>query len=327
MRRFAFTTARDVADALGQGGAGGAYLAGGTSLVDLMKLDVLTPDRVVDIAALPLRGLRHEPSGLVVGALERMSEVAAHPAVTAGYPMVAQALLASASPQLRNMATIGGNLLQPPRCGYYRDTATACNRREPGTGCSAGGGENRGHAILGTGGRCVAAHPSDLAVALVALDATINLRGTDGVRQMRLADFYRLPGDTPEIETELRPGELVTAVVLPRLAWARRSRYVKVVDRGAHAFALASAAVAVDLAGTGPTATIRAARVAVGGVATTPWRLPAVEEALRGRRPVRDELEPAAALAAEGARPLRHNGFKVTLVKRTILRALLELVG
>lgn len=323
MRPFTFTAARDVSGALDEAAAGAAYLAGGTSLVDLMKLGVLAPNRVVDINALPLRGIRAASAGLVIGALERMSDVAGHATVARRYPVVSQALLASASPQLRNAASIGGNLLQRPRCGYFRDVGTPCNRREPGSGCSAWGGENRGHAILGLGS-CVATHPSDLAVALVALDAVVRLADRAGTREMRLADLYRLPGDTPEIETELRPGELITAVVIPSLGWARRSTYVKVHDRAAHEFALASAAVALDVDGGG---VVRDARVALGGVATKPWRVPAAEEALRGARAVRASFESAAALAVAGAHPLGHNRFKVTLAQRVIVRALSNLVG
>jgi xanthine dehydrogenase YagS FAD-binding subunit len=323
MHAFDFDTARTVPAAVAQAGAGVAYLAGGTTLVDLMKLDVMTPQRVVDINDLPLRGISTGAGGLRIGALERMSEVAAHPAVTSGYPVIAQALLASASPQLRNMASIGGNLLQRTRCGYFRDVRTACNKREPGSGCPALDGENRTHAILGTSDSCAATHASDLAVALVALDAGVELRGRQGTRTVRLADFYRPPGDTPQLENVLRPGELVTGVAVPRLRWAWRSAYLKIRDRQAYEFALSSAAVALDLSG----GTVRGARVAVGGVGSVPWRLPAVEAALIGRPLRADTAAEAAAHAADGARPLSHNGFKVRLVQRTIVRALLALGG
>ncbi|MFY1671141.1 FAD binding domain-containing protein [Plantactinospora sp. WMMB334] len=323
MRPFDYAAPQSVSQALAGGGAGTAYLAGGTTLVDLMKLEVMTPRRVLDINRLPLRGVSADRTGLQIGALERMSDVARHPLVATGYPVIAEALLRSASPQLRNMASIGGNLLQRVRCGYFRDTGTGCNKREPGSGCPAVHGENRGHAILGTSDACVATHPSDLAVALVALDARVGLTGRGGSREVRLADFYLLPGDTPEREHDLRPGELVTRVTVPALPWAARSAYLKIRDRQSYEFALASAAVALDLRD----GTIRDVRVAVGGVGTRPWRLPAVEEALRGR-PARPEVfEAAAERAVDGARPLTHNLFKTTLVRRTIVRALTNLAG
>ncbi|MEV0408600.1 xanthine dehydrogenase family protein subunit M [Actinoallomurus sp. NPDC050550] len=320
MRAFDFTAARTLPEALRLAGPGSAFLAGGTTLVDLMKLDVLAPGRVIDINRLPLHGIRQARDGLRIGALERMSDVARHPKT---YPVIAEALALSASPQLRNMASIGGNLLQRTRCGYFRDVHMACNRRQPGSGCAALTGDNRTHAILGTSDACVATHPSDLAVALVALDASMRLVSRSGERLVRLAAFYRPPGDTPQVENDLRPGELITEVVVPRLPWARHSTYVKVRDRSSYEFALASAAVALDVRG----GVIREARVAAGGVGTVPWRLPAVEAALRGKPPTRATFEAAAAPAADGARPLRGNAFKVTLLKRTIVRALTSLEG
>jgi xanthine dehydrogenase YagS FAD-binding subunit len=235
--------------------------------------------------------------------------------------VITRALLQSASQQLRNMASIGGNLLQRTRCTYFRDVATPCNRRDPGSGCSAISGANRMHAVLGTSDSCVATHASDLAVALVALDAEIRLVSSDDSRTVTLADFYRLPGDTPEVENDLRPGELITEVIVPRLDWASRSTYVKVRDRQSYEFALCSAAVALDI----QDERIVDARVAVGGVATVPWRLHAVEEALRGAPATPEAVEAAAAVAADGAKPLSANGFKVSLLKRTVVRALLEL--
>jgi xanthine dehydrogenase YagS FAD-binding subunit len=323
VRPFDFSIAHSVPEALAAAGAGTAYLAGGTTLVDLMKLDVLAPQRVVDINHLPLRGVWADRQGLHLGALERMSDVADHPLVTTGYPVIAQALARSASPQLRNMASIGGNLLQRTRCGYFRDTAAPCNKREPGTGCPAMDGENRSHAILGTSDACVATHPSDLAVALLALDASVRLVLRDASRDVRLADLYRLPGDTPQVENDLRPGELLTRVTVPPLEWARRSAYLKVRDRQSYEFALASAAVALDLRD----GVVRDVRVAVGGVGTRPWRLPAVEHALRGLPAREDTIEAAAARAIEGARPLAHNRFKMMLIRRTIARALTSLAG
>ncbi len=295
----------------------GTYLAGGTTLVDLMKLDVLTPQHVLDINDVPLRGI-DTTDGLRFGALERMSAIAAHPDV---YPAISRALLLSASQQLRNMASIGGNLLQRTRCSYFRDVAMPCNKRVPGSGCSALTGANRMHAILGTSESCVATHASDVAVALIALDARLRLAGESGTREVALGDFYQLPGDTPAVENDLRPGELITEVVVPRLDWAANSTYVKVRDRQSYEFALCSAAVALDVRD----GIVADARIAAGGVGTVPWRLPSVEAALRGGPATEAAFEAAAAVAADGAQPLSENGFKVLLLQRTIVRALLEL--
>ncbi|GAA4873351.1 xanthine dehydrogenase family protein subunit M [Saccharopolyspora cebuensis] len=314
MRPFELTAPATIDEALA---SSGDFLAGGTTLVDLMKLDVLRPQQVVDINALPLRGI-DTSDGLRIGALERMGAVAEHPGV---YPAISRALLLSASQQLRNMASIGGNLMQRTRCTYFRDVASPCNKREPGTGCSAISGHNRMHAVLGTSDDCVATHASDVAVALVALDAEVRLVSAAGTRTVALADFYRLPGSTPEVETDLRPGEMITEVLVPHRDWASHSTYVKVRDRQSYEFALCSAAVALDVRD----GRIADARVAVGGVATTPWRLPAVEEALRGAPPTPASFEEAASAAADGAEPLSGNGFKVSLLKRTVVRALLEL--
>jgi xanthine dehydrogenase YagS FAD-binding subunit len=314
MRPFELTAPETVEAALA---SPGTFLAGGTTLVDLMKLNVLTPQHVLDINELPLRGI-DTTDGLRIGALERMSEIAGHPGV---YPVITRALLLSASQQLRNMASIGGNLLQRTRCTYFRDVAMPCNKRQPGSGCSAISGANRMHAVLGTSDSCVATHASDLAVALVALDAQIRLVSATGSRTVKLVDFYRPPGDTPEVENDLRPGELITEVLVPRLDWASRSTYVKVRDRQSYEFALCSAAVALDI----QDSRIVDARVAVGGVATVPWRLAAVEAALRGAPVTPTAFEVAASVAADGARPLSANGFKVSLLKRTVVRALLEL--
>jgi xanthine dehydrogenase YagS FAD-binding subunit len=313
MRPFELTAPATLQDALA---SPGTFLAGGTTLVDLMKLNVMTPRHVMDINALPLRGI-DTSDGLRIGALERMSDVARHPGV---YPAISRALLLSASQQLRNMASIGGNLLQRTRCGYFRDVNMPCNKREPGSGCSALTGSNRTHALLGTSDACVATHASDLAVALVALDAEVRLADSSGSRTVRLADFYRLPGDTPEVENDLRPGELITEIVVPRLDWAGRSTYVKVRDRQSYEFALCSAAVALDIRDS----RVVDARVAVGGVATRPWRLAAVEAALRGAPATEAAFEDAASVATEGARPLPGNDFKVSLLKRTVVRALIE---
>jgi xanthine dehydrogenase YagS FAD-binding subunit len=315
---FRYTKATDEQSALAAAASGARYIAGGTTLVDLMRETVERPDAVVDINALPYTSIELRPANLRIGSLVRMSDLAAHPGVRQQVPMIAQALELSASAQLRNMASIGGNLMQRPRCLYFRDVSAACNRRAPGTGCAAIEGRNRTHAILGTSDQCVATHPSDLAVALVALDAAVVLRDRGGERRIQLSDFFRLPGSTPQDEHDLRPGELIVAVDVPLGPEARRSGYLKVRDRESFEFALASAAVALDIGGD----TIRTARVAAGGVGTVPWRLPGVEKALRGRAPNTDVFRAAAAVAADGAKPLSENGFKVELVKRTIEKQL-----
>ena len=313
MKTYDYGSASSIRQALSRDGA---YLAGGTTLVDLMKLEVVTPTRVVDINSLPLRGIHCTPLGLRIGALERMADVAVHHEVARRWSMVSTALALSASPQLRNMASIGGNLLQRTRCDYFRDVRMPCNKRKPGSGCPAVNGDNRMHAILGTSAACVATHASDLAVALVALDASIRSQDRHGERVLKLADFYRLPGDTPSVENQLRPGELITEVIVPALDWPQT--YVKVRDRTSYEFALASAAVALDVHG----GVVRDARIAVGGVGTRPWRLQAVEQALRGKPATEDSYLEAAKLAVVGAQPLAGNGFKVPLVQRTIARAL-----
>jgi xanthine dehydrogenase YagS FAD-binding subunit len=323
MNPFDFAAAVNINDAFDRAqGGGSAYLAGGTNLVDLMKLGVTAPSHVVDINHLPFHGIRTDSSGLHVGALEKMSDVQAHRLVQA-YPVLVQALSVSASQQVRNMATIGGNLLQRTRCNYFRDTAMPCNKRAPGTGCPAINGENRAHAILGGSDSCVATHASDLAVALVALDARLTLNERTTTRELPLTALYRLPGSTPQLENTLRPGELIRAVVVPPLPWASRSAYLKMRDRRSYDFALASAAVAVDLAH----GIIRDVRVAVGGVATVPWRASTVEDALRGQPLREDVVASAAKLVVVGAQPLAHNRFKVTLVQRVIVRALMSLGG
>ena len=252
-----------------------------------------------------------------------MSELAAHPGVRQQFPVIAQALELSASAQLRNMASIGGNLMQRPRCLYFRDVNAACNRRTPGAGCAAVGGRNRTLAILGTSTACVATHPSDLAVALVALDAAIVNRDANGEHFIRVADFFRQPGDTPDREHNLAPGALITAIEVPVRPETRRSGYLKVRDRSSYEFALTSAAVALDISG----GIVRSARIAVGGVGTVPWRLPAVEGRLLGRPPSPQLWADAAAVAADGAKPLSENGFKVELIKRTVRRKLATVAG
>jgi xanthine dehydrogenase YagS FAD-binding subunit len=315
---FSFSKAADEKSALAAAGSGARYIAGGTTLVDLMRETVERPEAIVDINALPYRAVDLQPSMLRIGSLVRMSELADHPGVRREFPVIAQALELSASAQLRNMASIGGNIMQRPRCLYFRDVSAACNRRTPGSGCPAIHGVNRTHAILGASDQCVATHPSDLAVALVALDAVVITRDVTGDRQIPIAQFFREPGSTPDREHDLRRGELIVGVDVPTGPAMRRSGYLKVRDRQSYEFALTSAAVAMDI-GAG---IIRSARVAVGGVATVPWRLPAVERALQGRAPDAALFRSAAAHAADGAQPLSGNGFKVELVKRAVERQL-----
>ncbi|HKZ05929.1 MAG TPA: xanthine dehydrogenase family protein subunit M [Methylomirabilota bacterium] len=323
MKPFAYTRATDArgAVAAAHGAEAARFLAGGTNLVDLMKQGVEEPAHLVDITRLPLAGVEDVGDGGVrIGALARNSDVAGHPLIRLRYPVLTEALLAGASPQLRNMATVGGNLLQRTRCPYFTDVAFAeCNKRAPGSGCAARSGWNRMHAILGASEACVATHPSDMAVALAALDAVIELLGAEGARELPIEAFYRLPGRTPELETERRPGELITAVRLPPLPFARRSRYVKVRDRASFSFAVVSVAAALDLDGA---ATIRGARLALGGVAHKPWRVAEAETMLVGRRAEAGAYGDAADVMLRDAEPLRHNAFKVELARRSVVRAL-----
>jgi xanthine dehydrogenase YagS FAD-binding subunit len=317
---FAYSRASSVEQALAEAPEGAAFIAGGTSLVDLMRLGVTKPAKVVDINGLPLRDITSTDEALTIGALVRNSDLAAHPVVVARYPALAEALLAGASPQLRNMATVGGNLLQRTRCAYFRHGFASCNKRIPGSGCAALEGENRTHAVLGGSDRCIAVHPSDMCVALLAYDATVHLRGPRGDRVIALADFHLLPAQNPERETVLEPGELVTQVSIPALPFYARARYVKVRDRASYDFALASAAVALDI----QNGSIAAARIALGGVATKPWRAAEAELALAGKAPERASFEVAAAVALAAAQPRAQNVFKVELAKRTLVRALEE---
>jgi xanthine dehydrogenase YagS FAD-binding subunit len=319
MQAFTLTRPLDVQSAIAAASRPGAtYIAGGTDLLQLAKDNVETPREIVDLDALPLSRIHATTDGLRLEPLARMSDVAGHPDVARDWPVLSQALLASASPQVRNMGTMGGNLLQRTRCGYFRDTGFNCNKRVPGSGCPAINGENRMHAILGVSDHCIATYPGDMAVALLVLDAELELTGRDGTRRVGIGDFHREPGDTPHIETALRPGELITAIDIPASATAKRSHYLKVRDRASFEFALVSAAVALDIEGR----TIRSARVAGGGVGTTPWRLPEVEAALTGKSIEADTLQAAADRAGQGAKPAQMNGFKTILLKRTVLRAL-----
>jgi xanthine dehydrogenase YagS FAD-binding subunit len=322
MKAFSYKLAGSTEEATAAG-TQSAFIAGGTNLVDLMKIDVMDPKELVDINQLPMRGVALDNDGLRIGALEKMAYVAEQPEIVEHFPVISQALLKSASAQLRNMASIGGNLRQRTRCGYFRDVVMPCNKRSPGSGCPAFAGENRMHAILGVSNACCATHPSDLAVALVALDASISLQGPKGTRSIKLNDFYLLPEDAPEREHAIEPGELITGVTVPHTSWYRRSAYLKIRDRESYEFALCSAAVALDMDGL----TIRDARIAVGGVGTKPWRLPEVAQALIGKRVGQETFEQAAEVATKGARPLSQNGFKVTLLKRTLTRALMHVGG
>ena len=300
------------------------FIAGGTDLLQLMKDHVERPQHLVDLEGLPLDTFSIGDDGARIGALVRMSDLADDPGLRQQYPVVTEALLASASPQVRNMATIGGNLLQRTRCGYFRDVGfAACNKRQPGSGCGAILGLNRLHAVLGGSDFCVATHASDLAVALAALDATIEVQGGNGARAVPINEFYLLPANTPQRETVLAPGEIITAVLVPPPGSGERSHYLKLRDRASFEFALVSAAVVVAV----EDGRIRRARVAMGGVGTKPWRLPAVEAALAGTAVTQEALTSAAAHAAEGARPLNENGFKVPLMQRALARALLNVTA
>ncbi len=302
----------------GRNDAPAEYIAGGTDMVQLLQEYVRQPGRLVSLAGLLDNRVEVGPQGLRLGAAATMADVAAHPDVVKQFPVISEALLNSASPQVRNQATMGGNLLQRTRCPYFRDVGyAACNKRTPGSGCAAIGGENRWHAVLGTSENCIAANASDLAVALVALDAVVEVQGVAGQRIVPLTGFYRLPGATPRIETVLEPGEVIGAITVPASAVARRSHYLKVRDRASFEFAVVSAAVALDM----EDARIREAHIALGGVGTKPWRVPQVEAALAGASLDPAALRRAATLAAQGAQARGHNHFKIELMQRAIVRA------
>jgi xanthine dehydrogenase YagS FAD-binding subunit len=297
-------------------------LAGGTTLVDLMRLEVMRPQKIVDLNGLGMDQITVGPSSITLGALATNSDAAYHADVVAKLPALADAIRSGASGQIRNMATISGNLLQRTRCSYFRDPANPCNKRAPGSGCAALEGFTRMHAIVGTSKDCIASHPSDMCVALAALDAIVHVKSKAGERTIKLVDFHTLPDDHPNIESLLQPGELVISVEVPTTPLAAKSRYVKVRDRASYAFALASAAVALDVQG----GTIKDARVALGGVGTKPWREPAVEQALVGKPATQETFVAAARLAVAKPDPRPDNAFKVELVKRVIVRTL-GLVG
>ena len=320
--RYARATEAGAAVAAVHGDARIRYIAGGTNILDLMKDDVEQPGVLLDITGLPLRGIDASGSGVRLGALLTMADVADAPAVRDRFPAVSQALLAGASPQLRNMATIGGNIMQRTRCAYFRDVSQACNKRSPGRGCAAISGQNRNHAVIGTSEHCICTHPSDFAVALMAVDAQVHIRGARRRRTIPIAAFYVLPGATPNRETVLEHGDLVEAIELPAGPRARNSAYVKVRDRASYEFALVSAAVAVEtIAGV-----VRSARIVLGGVAPKPWRANDAEAALTGLPATAETFAAAAAAATIGMRGYGKNDFKIALTRRTVVRAL-ELAG
>ncbi|MFF9037335.1 FAD binding domain-containing protein [Streptomyces sp. NPDC014892] len=325
MKTFSYLSAQDVDAALQRITAepGAKFLGGGTNLVDLMREGIEAPETLIDITRLPLDGIEELPDGgLRIGALVRNSALAAHPVVRSRYPFLSQAILLGATGQIRNMATVGGNLLQRTRCLYFYDEASACNKREPGAGCSAREGFNRGNAVLGTSDDCVATHPSDMAVALAAIDAVVEVRSSRGARRIALTEFHRLPGTTPHLESELAPDELITAIELPPLPIAARSHYRKVRDRASYAFALVSVAAALQVAADGRIAEIR---LALGGVATKPWRARIAEELLLGAEATDESFARAAAAELAPALPLSGNAFKIDLAQRTVVAVLRKL--
>jgi len=324
MKPYHYEQARDIPGAVAalaeQPNA--TYLAGGTNLVDLMKLEIMTPDVLVDVRRLTSDRIEEtEDGGVRIGAAVTNSDLAADRTIRSRYPVLSQALLSGASGQLRNLATTGGNLLQRTRCVYFYDTTTPCNKREPGSGCSAIEGHNKDHAILGASEHCVATHPSDMAVAMTALEAFVNVHGPDGERRIPIEDLHRLPGDEPERDTTLEHGELITAVDLPPLDLAYNSKYRKVRERASYAFALVSVAAALDV----EDGVVRDVRLALGGVAHKPWRATKAEEVLRGEPAGEENFRAAAEIELEDARPLRENAFKVPLARNVITRTLLEL--
>lgn len=321
MISFEYARAGDIADAVRQMAASpeAKFIAGGTNLVDLMKMDVERPAKLIDVSKLPLDKVEDtSDGGLRIGALVRNSDLAYHPSVERRYPVLSSALLAGASQQLRNMASVGGNLLQRTRCPYFYDIATPCNKREPGAGCSAISGLNRMNAILGTSDSCIAVHPSDMCVALAVLEAKIRVTGPRGQREIPIIDFHRLPGDTPQRDTNLDGDELVTSVELPAKGFSANYTYLKIRDRLSYAFALVSVAVGLEIEG----GTIKDARLALGGVAHKPWRDAQAEAVLRGKTPSDEVFAAAASVVLREARAFPHNAFKIELARRSIIRAL-----
>jgi xanthine dehydrogenase YagS FAD-binding subunit len=324
MNNFGYTRASDVADAVRQLAADpvAKFIAGGTNLIDLMKENVVRPSRLIDITHLPLNKVEEtKDGGLRIGALVPNSDLSYHPQIEARYPLLASAILAGASQQLRNMASTGGNLLQRTRCFYFYDTTTPCNKREPGSGCSAIEGHNKNHAILGASEHCVATHPSDMAVAMTALEAFVNVRGPEGERRIPIEELHRLPGDEPRRDTTLQHSELITSIELPPLAFSSNSKYRKIRERASYAFALVSVAAALDV----EDGVIRDVRIALGGVAHKPWRATKAEEALRDELASEENFRAAADIELEDAETLRDNAFKVPLARNIITRTLLDL--
>jgi len=323
MNPFTYSRAADADQAVTavSGKPESKFLGGGTNLIDLMKMGVERPNELIDINRLPLGQIEELPDkGVRIGALARNSDLAEHELIKTRYPVLSQALLSGASPQLRNMATVGGNLMQRTRCYYFYDPGfPACNKRKPGSGCGALDGYNRIHAVLGQSEQCIATNPSDMCVALAALDAVVRVRGPDGERQIAFVDFHRLPGDTPERDTNLRPDELITAVDLPAMPFAARSHYLKLRDRASYAFALVSVAAALDL---GSNHKINAARVALGGIAHKPWRANAAEKELVGQEANENTFRAAAEAELAPAKGYKYNSFKIELAKRAIVHAL-----
>ncbi len=326
MNIFSYQQASDANSviALKKASPAAKYLGGGTNLVDLMRETVEQPETLIDISHLPGEIEQRADGSMLIGAAARNTALAAHPAVRSEFPLLSRSILAGASPQIRNVATVGGNILQRTRCRYFYDNAAHCNKRQPQMGCDALEGFNRYHAILGASDACVAAHPSDMCVALVALDAVVHLKGPAGTRSMPLSDLHRLPGDRPEVETELQPDELITAIEIPPLGFARRSTYRKVRDRASYAFALISVAAAVDIDDVG---IVRDVRLALGGVAHKPWRAVKAEAALKGQMASVESFRAAADAELADAVALSENAFKIELAKRTIVAVLNELKG
>ena len=320
MTPFAYSKPAAIDEAVRLAGPDSLFIAGGTNLVDLMKENLVRPKRLIDINALPLRDVTATADGgLRIGALVGNAELAWHPEIERRYPLLAKALLSGASPQVRNMASAGGNLLQRTRCHYFYDAQVPCNKREPGSGCPAREGLNRNHALFGASEHCVAVHPSDFCVALAALDAQVVIIGPQGERRVPMSDFHRLPGDTPQRDTVLEAGELILAIELPAAGFAGHHAYLKLRDRASFAFALVSVAAALELDEGGQ---IRQARIALGGVAHKPWRRADVEASLVGQPATPEHFAAAAELLLKDAQPLAHNAFKVELARRAVVRAL-----
>lgn len=322
MNSFRYNRVATPQQALAATGEGRAFVAGGTTLIDLMNLDVERPSELVDISPLPLAAIETLPGGGVrIGALTRNSDVAHHDFIKTNFPVLSEALLSGASPQLRNMATVGGNIMQRTRCYYFRDTLFNCNKRVPGSGCPAIEGFNRIHAILGGSDQCIATHPSDMNVALVVLDATVLVEGAKGKRSIPFEEFHLVPGQTPQRESVLETGELITAVEIPASRFAANSLYLKLRDRASYEFALASVALAIEI----ESGVIHTARVAFGGVATKPWRAHNVEQLLTSATPSEELIHRAEEVAAEGAIPRRDNAFKVPMLRRAVAKSLRQL--